>query len=308
MARTRVSQSVTEALLTTSGDTRISALLVEALQADTWYDPIAGATVLSGTGATATSFVTASHTPSNDVLYILSVYATNSISANITPTATHAGGLTWVQVGHQNQGAFSCTVFRALKSSGLSAGTTTIDFGGNTQNICGWSIDSYTNVSLAGTDGSGAIAATGGAAGTTNNFSAGLAAPQYVSNVSALSVGHVVNEAVTVGSGYTALGSGTAAALGFKSEWRIPHSTTVNATWATSAVCAGVSYEIRTKNAVGGFPSAALPGGAVSRHTVEVLVTTDGAARIFADAVEILYTDLTDVEGGGGTTTFGYAT
>lgn len=117
-------------------------------------------------GAAATSFATASISPTAGKLVVIAVYNRKSTGTPATPTVSGAG-LTWTQVVTQVHAAGNSrfTIFRAMGAS-PSAGVLTIDFGGETQQMCHWDIVQWTGARQGGTNGSLAVPQ---GIGVTNN-------------------------------------------------------------------------------------------------------------------------------------------
>ncbi len=205
----------------------------------------------SGSSASnATSYATASITPTASRLLLLSV-ANNVFSGTATtPTATGGGGLTWVQVTTVASGTYRTTLFRAMKPSGLTSGTVTIDFAGATQQRCAWSITEFASMITAGTDGAGAIIQSGvtsAATGTTGLVT--LGAFTATENATFGAFGRALEEVSAPGSGFTELSDSqvSAEALSLETEWRNDNDTTVDATWSTSSRWMGIGVEIGHK-------------------------------------------------------------
>ncbi|MEK7180385.1 MAG: hypothetical protein AAB706_02830, partial [Patescibacteria group bacterium] len=131
---------------------------------------MAGAVTLSaasldaaGETTDATSFATASISPTANRLVLAWVsnlrFGEGTAAA---PTLTGAG-MTWVQVAtvsHTQNPEYRVTLFRALNAA-PGSGAVTISFGAETQNTCHWSIEEWSGVDTSGTDGSGAIVQSG---------------------------------------------------------------------------------------------------------------------------------------------------
>lgn len=107
----------------------------------------------------ATSYTTASVSPTSNLLYLLAVTTRNATVDPSIPTVT-GNGLTWVNVTSTNYDATGSqrriTLFRAMGAS-PSAGTITIDLGGQTQTGAIWSLAEVTGIDTTGTNGSGAV-------------------------------------------------------------------------------------------------------------------------------------------------------
>lgn len=129
---------------------------------------IATANITSGSSVVgATSFNTASVTPTANRLCLLMVTNAGSGSPAI-PTVTGASA-TWTQIATIEINTFvRVTVFRTFNAS-PGTGALTIDFGGQSQDRCGWILDDFTNTKTTGTNGADAInqSATNSAATTT---------------------------------------------------------------------------------------------------------------------------------------------
>src|SRR5882672_10399835 len=104
---------------------------------------ITGSNLTSGAGTAATSFATASITPTSKALVLVAV-SQHAASAPASPTVS-GNSLTYVQVDAVNYdvtGNWRTTLFRALGTS-PSAGTITIDFAGVSQTAVVWSVDQF---------------------------------------------------------------------------------------------------------------------------------------------------------------------
>jgi len=107
-------------------------------------------------GATGNSFNTASIAPTANRLITVAVYNRKSTANPNTPTITGAS-MTWTQVvtqQHRDDNA-KFTIFRALSAS-PGSGVLTIDFASETQQMCHWSITSWENIDIGGTNGANA--------------------------------------------------------------------------------------------------------------------------------------------------------
>src|SRR5687767_13823040 len=115
------------------------------------------ATALTGAmnNVDQSSYATASITPTANRLILCFVQSRASSAA--VPTLTGCG-LTWVQVstGANSTTALRLTLFRAMGAA-PSTGALTIDFGGQVQANCSWSVVEFDGVDTSGTNGSGAI-------------------------------------------------------------------------------------------------------------------------------------------------------
>lgn len=210
------------------------------------FTSLAGAS----SGSNATSYATASITPTANRLVIATVV---SSGANGLPDPTLTGnGLTWVLIVGAESGDTTndihTSVYRAMGAS-PSAGVVTIDFGGVTMARCSWSIVETPDIDTSGTNGSGAIvqskvaAATSGTAGTAdfdNAFgdAANNAAYSAIGNRNAA-------EAITPEAGFTELHDLSVETQMLETMWRLGEDQTPAPTWATSARWAQVVVEIK---------------------------------------------------------------
>lgn len=144
------------------------------------------------------------------------------------------------------------TLFRAMKSSGLSNGSCTISWGQTTTGH-GHVIVAFTGADTSGTDGSGAVAQS--VTGATNNATAGaglsiaLAALQ-ADSASAGGFSNSINSitALAPGAGYTA-GTGVAfntPATSLRAEWDTTGVTTVNMTQSGTSNIGGIAVEVQS--------------------------------------------------------------
>lgn len=164
----------------------------------------------------ATSYNTASVTPTANRLYLLAVWSRTGITADPNAPTVTGAGLTWVQVAtvvydNTSSSRRRLTVFRAMGAG--SAGALTIDFGGQTQTSATWDLTEFDGVDTSGTNGSGAVvqSATNFDGGTTaTSITATLSAFGSVNNATygAGGSGQTGNTAA-VGSGFTQISNGS---------------------------------------------------------------------------------------------------
>jgi MSHA biogenesis protein MshQ len=209
----------------------------------------------AATSTGSTTQTTAAFTPVSNTLYLMWTIQTIGSGPPTTPTVACANGLNMVQV---NTVVFNTigtplsrlTLFRGMKSSGLSNGNCTISWGQTTTGH-GHVIVAFTGADISGTDGSGAVAQS--VAGATNNATAGaglsltLAALQ-VDSASAGGFSNSVNNTNTLaaGAGYTA-GTGVAfntPATSLRAEWDTSGVTTVNMTQSATSNIGGIAIEV----------------------------------------------------------------
>lgn len=142
------------------------------------------ATTLDSSSETdATSYSTASVTPSANKLQLLAVATRHGSATPNTPTAS-GNSLTWVAIDNSHFDTSGSqrkiTLFRAMGSSPTS-GAITIDFAGQTQTGAVWALIEVTGMDTSGTNGSGAIVqsktnqdTTGTATGLTITFDSAI--------------------------------------------------------------------------------------------------------------------------------------
>lgn len=202
----------------------------------------------SGTSAT-----TASVTPSANKLQLLSITCRKDTSQPATPTIS-GNGLTWVLINTiyydtTSGSRKSLWVFRAMGSS-PSSGTITITFG-ETWTNCNWSLDEASGMDTSGTNGSGAIVQS-----ATNKEDAGdggiltvtLSAFASTNNATfGAFAGDPGTGTVTVGSGFTKLGTKDTATMNLGTEYKNSNDTSVDATFDAVAGTSsgGVAIEIK---------------------------------------------------------------
>lgn len=105
----------------------------------------------------SSSTSTPAWTPNANKLSLLTVFNTLAGTPNTPTVSASTTGLNWVQCATGLKTSARCTVFRAMKPSGLSNGTVTVDFAGQTNAIAYFRVDEFDGVDTSGTDGSGAV-------------------------------------------------------------------------------------------------------------------------------------------------------
>lgn len=219
--------------------------------------------------AGASSYTTASFTPSVNTLYLATVVTRTGITADPNqPTCTGAG-LTWVVVSSivfdtTSSSRRRITVFRALGIG--SIGALTFDYATQAQTINVWSIDAFTGINTSGTNGSGAIVQAVPAKDETltpTAFAVTLAAFSNASNATfgAFGTGDPGAQVIiTQGSGYTQLtdfDAVNAQGLHMSTQWQATNNTNVNITTNTNNFeFGGIGVEIAAASAT----SIATPG------------------------------------------------
>ena len=203
------------------------------------------------------SSTTASVSPTSNNLVLLTITSRTGITANPNqPTATGLG-LTWVAVNSVVYDTTSSsrkriTTLRALGT--VTPGTITIDFGGQNQTHVYWSVDQVSGIDTSGTNGSGAIVQS-----ATNKDETPIAADGTLT-VTLAAFGNTNNGTfgafaadpgeglITVGSGFSVLGTVSTTTINLATEWRGGNDTTVTAindTTTLTAAIGGIAIEIK---------------------------------------------------------------
>lgn len=208
----------------------------------------------SGGASSATSFTTASVTPTADRLILISVHAyisTGSVQP-ATPTVT-GNGITYDLVRSQatdnsgtDQGCMF--LFRGMAAA-PTAGTVTISFGAVTMTRCQWAIDqSDATADRSGTNGSGAIVQSTGVTLAAADVSASVnyGTAMTAGNAGFSAWGHQVQEAKTPRSGWTELADVITVTLAsLETQYIDGTDTAGSATWTTSSRGGGIIAEIK---------------------------------------------------------------
>lgn len=213
----------------------------------------ASALVTSSSGTGASSYATASITPTANSLVLAAVRANNGTTPN-TPTATGCS-LTWVAIDTQAiTAAGKITLFRALGAA-PTAGAVTFDFGGLNNDQCHWQVSEFANVDTSGTNGSGAIIQS--AKVTTDSvttITVTLAAFTSTNNATYGCLGSNNTKAMTEGTGFTELGEDNANSRTIETEWKNSNDTSVDWTVAANGDTFGaIAVEIKNLIPAGGF-------------------------------------------------------
>lgn len=199
----------------------------------------------SGSGSSATSFNTASITPSANKLILLSVASRVSGGGNNTPSAS-GNGITWEVVQSvQEAGSWNrITILRSMGSA-PTTGAITISFAGQTQVNAIWSVSEYGNVDTSGSNGAGAIvqnATNTGVAATTLSVTLGAFA-----DTDNATYGAIVSEvagAINNGTGFTEIHDANTTDNSLETEWRVDNDTSVDWSWGSGARVGGIAIEI----------------------------------------------------------------
>lgn len=201
--------------------------------------------------ANASTYVSASFTPVANRLYLLAVVHSDAAPETTVPTVATTTGLTFVQVGSSivfdtiSSNLHRLTLFRAMKASGLSAGTYTVTLADAGTGCCA-RLTEVTDVVTTGTDGADAVINVSTNNGDASaNPSVTLAAFNSVDNGTYACFASDIATAPTAGSGFTGLGHSTIGTptKGVFAEWRATNDTSANCTLASSD-WAGIAVEL----------------------------------------------------------------
>jgi hypothetical protein len=202
----------------------------------------------SGSDSSLSSYATASISPTANRLVLLAV--TSNFTATPNQPTVSGAGLTWVVVATKldSDPSRRVTVFRALSAS-PSSGVLTIDFAGQGQSRCSWSVSEFANVDRTGTNGSNAIvqSASNTNQGTTaSGITVTLGAFGNANNATYGAVRTGSPLAITPGSGFTELGEFDGSATTIETEWKNSNDTSVDWSWASSSpVVIAIAVEIK---------------------------------------------------------------
>lgn len=204
----------------------------------------------------ASSFNTASISPSVNNLLLLTCAARRTDSTQpVAPTVT-GNGLTWVKVNEiyfdtDSTSRKTLFVFRSLGPS-PSSGVVTMDYGTQTITQTTWSVDQFSGIDISGTNGSGAIVQSatatdvdgGGFTITLNTFS----------NINNATFGGFADDstttAPTAGSGFTLLGSNDGTTTFCQgTEWKSTNDTSVDMVFGSALGGRGGGIAIEIKSA-----------------------------------------------------------
>jgi hypothetical protein len=219
---------------------------------------ITQAALTSGTSATnATSYATASISPTANRLIVVAVHSPASTAANAAaPSGISGAGLTFVKLVDRANTAFGTAVslWRAMDAA-PSTGALTITFA-NQQERCAWSVFEFDGVDTGGSNGSAAVnsnTASATNAGTTASATATLAAFAGANNGAVMATGFFdatgVVKTCTPDTGWTEihdLGLTEAGnrALSIETQWRADNDTTAVGTWSANGGVLTVAAEL----------------------------------------------------------------
>jgi len=193
------------------------------------------------------TYTTASVAPTANALLLLTVLSRKASTTASAPSSVTGNDLTWVKIVEvaTANGFSNLSVWRAMGAA-PSAGTISIPLGSSHAG-CAWSLNEFTGVDTTGTDGAGAIVQSDSYT-DTGVTSALLTLAVFASsnNVAFGAVGVAVDEAITVGSGFTGLSSdfGSAINASLRTEYQ-RNDRTVDFSWTTSGNPVEIAIEIK---------------------------------------------------------------
>lgn len=209
--------------------------------------------------ANASVYTTPSWTPVANRLYILAI-ATSGTFRTVS-SFTDGTGLAWVLIATTGafNTSFNISLYRAMKASGLGAGTTAVTISGNASrgHIV---ITEFQGVDTSGTDGSGAVVQSNtgilGGAGTALSITLGAGIGAGNATMGNIATNLAVDTGIAPGSGYTELQDKhitlpASETQETETEWRSDGNTVVDWTH-TSSTSGGVAVEVRVS---GGAPA-----------------------------------------------------
>ena len=227
----------------------------------------------------ATSYTTASITPTANRYIEVDVLNTKAASPPTTPTLS-GNGLTYVEVASVTFDTIASPLKRRTRFRSMgaapTAGAITIDFGGVTQTGCIWSVKEFDSVDTTGTFGSGAhVQSATNSANTGTSLTVTLAA--FGSTDNATTGGFGINDDVAInpGTGFTEIHDNVIATVpvcGQETEWRNDNDTSVDASASDAANkrWGGIASELKFAAAAAGHPAVRRHGLVRHGRPVEV--------------------------------------
>lgn len=213
-----------------------------------------------GSDTDATSYTTASVSPSANTLQLLTVASTTRITTDPNQPTVTGNGLTWVAINtvvfdNTSSSRRRITTFRAMGSS-PSSGTITIDFGGQTQTSGVWVLDELSGTDTSGTNGSGAVVQSAVNSEPVNfvtSLTMTLGAFSSSDNATYGVYGNGNTNTITAGSGFAMVAHNNSPAdgLGAWTEFRADNDTSVNFTFSSDTELGGIAIEIKAAAAGG---------------------------------------------------------
>ena len=207
--------------------------------------------LVNGSNSAGTSYETASVTIVQGRLNLLSVANAYVGGVAAIPTVTGASQ-TWTQVVTQIDAANvrRVTIFRSLGVG--SSGALTIDFGGQTQLSCYWTVDSFRDIDKSGANGENAIVQSAGAtnSGSQSGITVTLSAFANANNAAFGAIRTGLGMAgFAQGSGFSLASNFNGSSAILNTEWKNSSDTTVDWTWTlVSIISVACALEIRASN------------------------------------------------------------
>jgi hypothetical protein len=207
----------------------------------------------------ASAFETEGVQPASNTLVLLFVTSAQpAFPGGLPPVPTVAGnGLVWVPAQTVPFGANTDRRLTCFRTSGTAplGGSVTIDFGGQTQDFCAWSMFEYSDIDAGGTSGAAAVAQIGTATATGQSLTAGLspsADPAHNVAVGAIAV-EVTGGAtlpVTPGAGFTGIDEldvteFLAKAATLQTQDAAPPVAAVSWTWGVAQSAGAIALEVK---------------------------------------------------------------
>jgi hypothetical protein len=166
-----------------------------------------------GSGANASSYVTASLAPTANRLIIATIMAQAVTGTPSSPTLTGGGVSTWTSGAGALVGTRRLLTFRALTDASPTSGAVTIDLGGVTHETMAWQFVEIDGSLLTGTNGADAIVQSithAASSGTNVDLELGTAwADAANRGLVSLFSGGTGHTFTMVGAGFTQLGIGS---------------------------------------------------------------------------------------------------
>lgn len=250
----------------------------------------------------ASTYVSGSFTPVADRLYFLSVTHSDAAPETTVPTITTTTGLTFVEVATIvfdtiASNVHRLTLFRAMESSGLSAGTYTVNFADAATGCCAL-LSEVPDLVTTGADGADAVRnIISNNANASANPSITLGAFNDVRNGVFACFASDIATVPTAGAGFTGLGHATIGTptKGVFAEFQAGNDTSVNCTLASSD-WAGIAVELVRRAEVStvylewisgrvkesfSFTAADQFSGRVYAHESDALANLRGRVKLF---------------------------
>jgi hypothetical protein len=195
---------------------------------------------VGGSGTAASSYTTASITPTANRLLIIFATSKSSFSTVNQPNVS-GNGLTWNLIRFRDNGAFQLSAFWANTGASPSAGSITIDFAGQEQQRCGWSV-----FEMDGADLSTPIVQSARNTGLFDTaMSTTLAAfADPTNNAGVMGYGIEQANTITLESGWTQIHNNTSG-VRKATGWRTGEDTSPSATQSAAGTWASISFEVK---------------------------------------------------------------